>query len=176
MAASKDSIHLIPKCDLKHYWSLELDELKSRSKDMYDLWFIAGKPRCGVTFTLMNDSKYKYKLAVRNTIKSYENKVSDELYDNLLEKNMPSFWKTRRSKLSAKPVHATHVSGLSNDSDIAEMFACKFATISDSKNRNRDQRCDASLCTDGYSVTSNNDEIGYRYLMLLTWIMLFSIS
>ena len=35
----------------------------------------------------------------------------------------------------------------------------KFATISYSKNRNSDQRRDASLCTDGYSVTSNNDEI-----------------
>ena len=107
----------------------------------------------------MNDAKYKYKLAVRNTIKSYENKVSDELYDNLLEKNMSSFWKTWKSKLGAKPVHTTHVSGLSNDSDIAEMFACKFATISDSKNRNSEQKRDASLCTDGYSVTSNNDEI-----------------
>ena len=74
---------------------------------------------------------------------------------------LASFRKTGKIKLGAKPVHATHVSGLSNDSDIglAEMFACKFAANSNSKNRNSDQRCDASLCTDGYSVTSNNDEI-----------------
>jgi len=53
---------------------------------------------------------------------------------------MSSFWKTWKSKLGAKPVHATHVSGLSDDSDIAEMFACKFATISNSnKNSSGDE-------------------------------------
>jgi len=137
MTAAKETIPLIPKSALKHYWSAELDELKSISKDMYDLWCAASKPNHGVIFNLMKNAKYKYKLAVRHTIKSFENRVSDELYDNLIEKDMLSFWKTWNSKLGSKPIYATQINGLSSDLSIADIFADKFASISQSNPSSR---------------------------------------
>ena len=115
MTAAKETIPLIPKSALKHYWSAELDELKSISKDMYDLWCADSKPNHGVIFNFMKNAKYKCKLAVWHTIKSFEYRVSDELYDNWIEKDMLSFWKTWNSKLGSKPIYATQVNGLSSD-------------------------------------------------------------
>ena len=54
------------------------------SKDSYDLWVVYGKPCSGVLFDLMKDAKYKYKLAIRNAVRNYEHKFTDELYDHLL--------------------------------------------------------------------------------------------
>ena len=82
---------------------------------MYDLWCAASKPNHGVIFNLMKNAKYKYKL------KSFENRVSDELYDNLIEKDMLSFWKTWNSKLASKPIYATQINGLSSDLSIADI-------------------------------------------------------
>jgi len=64
---------------------------------------------------LFLDSSMLQKMAVRHTIKSFESRVSDELYDNLIEKDMLSFWKTWNSKLGSKPIYATQVNGLSSD-------------------------------------------------------------
>ena len=86
----------------KHYWSAALSDLKTNSKDAFDMWQLCGKPSTGALFDLMKDAKYKYKLAVRQAIRTYEGKFSDELYEHLLSKDMNSFWKTWSSKAGKK--------------------------------------------------------------------------
>jgi len=54
----------------------------------------SGKPRSGDIFEIMKSSKYKYKLAIRHAIQSFENRFSDDLLQDLLCKDYCSFWKT----------------------------------------------------------------------------------
>jgi len=64
---------------MKHYWSATLNDLKMNSKDAYDdLRVLSGKPKYGCVFDIMKDAKYKYKPAVRDAIRSYEDQFSDD--------------------------------------------------------------------------------------------------
>ena len=64
--AADASIPIVPRQAMKHYWSATLNDLKSNSKDAYDImWVLSGKPKYGCMFDIMKDAKYKYKLAVR---------------------------------------------------------------------------------------------------------------
>ena len=129
--AADYNIPRLPRSALKHYWSAELDELKQGSKDTYDLWIILGRPQSGDIYQLMRNAKYKYKLALRQSIQSFENRFSDELYESLIHKNFTGFWKTWKSKCVKNKTIAHNVDGLYIDSEIAECFKSKFSILSD---------------------------------------------
>jgi hypothetical protein len=42
----------IPKSALKHYWSVELNELKQKSCEACNIWYSAGKPKSGDLYML----------------------------------------------------------------------------------------------------------------------------
>lgn len=124
--AAVECIPRVPCSALKHYWSVALDDLKRNSKDAYDLWILDGRPHSGSIYNLMKDAKYKYKLGVRHAVREYEDRFSDELYDQLLAKDMPGFWKTWSSKSSKKVINIPNVDGSVGDPTIAEVFRRKF--------------------------------------------------
>jgi hypothetical protein len=124
--SSINCIPRVPNSALKHYWSAALDELKRNSKDAFDVWVLGGKPRNGIIFDLMKDAKYKYKLAVRHAVNEYEDKFSDELYEHLLSKDMPGFWKTWSAKTGKKFMNVPNIDGNVDDVAIAEVFRSKF--------------------------------------------------
>jgi len=66
---------------MKHYWSTALVDLKLASINTYDVWVLSGKPKQGPVFDVMKDAKYKYKLAVRDAVQSYEIRFIDDLYE-----------------------------------------------------------------------------------------------
>ena len=75
----------------------------------------------------MKSSKYKYKLAIMHAIKSFENRFSDDLLQDLICKDYCSFWKIKNHK---NPVSASNINGLVEDMDIAEHFRSKFSDVS----------------------------------------------
>jgi len=60
------------------------------------MWVSSGKAKQGLAFDVMKDAEYKYKLALRDATRSYENRFSDHLYDHLLA--MTKFWKVWSAK------------------------------------------------------------------------------
>ena len=54
--------------------------------NIYRIWVAAGKPKQGTIFNDMKDAKYKYKLAVRDSVRFYESRFSDDLLDNNMKK------------------------------------------------------------------------------------------
>jgi hypothetical protein len=58
------------------------------------MWILCGRPRYGPVYDTMRSAKYKHKQAIRNPVKDYENKFSDELYEQMLAKDMFSFLKS----------------------------------------------------------------------------------
>jgi len=77
-------------------------DLKQESKETYDLWVLCGRPRNGSMYELMESAKYKYKLAIRDAVKSFENRFSDELFEHLLSKDLNGFWRMWSAKTSKK--------------------------------------------------------------------------
>jgi hypothetical protein len=70
--AAQESIPVVPKAALKHYWSAVLDDLKINSKESHDLWLLYGKPvtvlfmsLCGLLNIVTNS------IAIRDAIKTY---------------------------------------------------------------------------------------------------------
>ena len=124
-ALSRSTHNCIPQVQrsaLKHYWSAALSDLKTNSRDSYDMWLLCGRPNCGAVFDLMKDAKYKYKLAVRQAIRIYEGRFSDELFEHLLNKDMNNFWKTWSSKTCKNVLTVAHIDGEADDHKIADIF------------------------------------------------------
>jgi len=128
-AASNACVPSIPRSALKHYWSVELDELKEQSKNSYDMWIYYGRPRSGDIYISMQQSKLRYKQAIRQAVKSFENRFTDQLIDSFSKKDMRSFWKTWQFKNRRNSVSIPHVDGLVDSSDIAEHFKNKFSSL-----------------------------------------------
>jgi len=74
----------------------------------------------------MNSSKYKYKLAIRDAVKSFENSFSDELHEHLLSKDINGFWRMWSAKTSKKILSVSNVDGKTSSHDIAGAFKNKF--------------------------------------------------
>jgi len=129
VVAADNCIPKIPRKAIKHYWSAVLDDLKQDSIDTYDIWVGAGKPRSGTVFSIMKNAKYRYKLAVKDAVRAFEEKCSDELYDNLLSKDLNNFWKCWKKKQCKNVTKISTIDGKCDDLDIAEVFKSKFSSV-----------------------------------------------
>ena len=121
--AAKAFVPQIPKAALKHYWSIALDDLKQDSCNAHDVWLAAGKPRNGQIYELKKNAHYKYKLAVKDAMSSFEGRFTDDLLDNYLHKDMNKFWETWKKNANKGPPVIPHIEGATDDSDIANKFA-----------------------------------------------------
>jgi len=75
----------------KHWWSQELDELKSECVQITDQWRSAGCPRSGEINSLRLKCKLRYKAAIKQAIQHADEEFNDELADYLCQKEFDSF-------------------------------------------------------------------------------------
>jgi len=125
------SVLILHKNAMKHYWSITLDELKGNSLSRYRIWVAAGKPKQGTIFHDMKDAKYKYKLAVRDAVRSYESRFSDDLFDHLLSKDMQGCWEVWAHKTCVTSVDS--IDGKTGDLEIANAFKDSLNVCSNRK-------------------------------------------
>ena len=74
-------------------------------------------------------TKLKYEHALKQAFVNFENKHDDEIYLHFLNKDIPEFWKSWKSKFKRKVVNNVQINGLSDDTDISNCFADHFASI-----------------------------------------------
>lgn len=122
-------IPLIRQGILKSYWSDELNELKKASVEAHQLWLAFGKPNGGVINDIRKNSKYKYKLAIRNAIHMADVEDDDELSQLYLKKDITKFWKKWNSRFLKHDSVPTSVNGCTKDADIAEEFSKSFSNV-----------------------------------------------
>ena len=70
----------------------------------------------------MKDAKYKYKLAVRDAVRSCESRFSDDLFDQLLSKDMQGLWKVWAHKTCKSVISVDSIDGKTDDLKIANAF------------------------------------------------------
>jgi len=76
----------------KHWWSPELDELKSMCIDATTLWRCHGCPRSGPINTNRLQCKYQYKVAIKAAIAESQSTFNDDMAEYLNDKDDVNFW------------------------------------------------------------------------------------
>jgi len=123
------AMHAIPmiRCDSrKPYWTGELQELKEDSVQAHKAWIAQGKPRQGWLNKLRLQSKYKYKVAIREAALTFEWDVDDELSQAYLRKDMDKFWKKWQQRFGKKNTVPPHIGGNTDSVGIAQQFKQAF--------------------------------------------------
>jgi len=87
-----------------------------------------------------------YNFSNTQAVSDYENRFSDELFEQLLSKNVAGFWRTWSVKTSKNFLNVPNIDGKTNDGKIAEVFRYKFESQADV--------CNACL----YAVDLSHDE------------------
>ena len=149
----------------KDYWSHELTDLKSASYDAFILWCDSGKPSSGPIYDLKRSTNYRFKLAVKNAKKAFDQRRSDNIHDNLVTGNTNKFWKSWQS-LHGKQKAGTRINGKIDSVDIANEFATNFKKIYDDANSDQAKRLsgefDSAYCT--YFNAHKHDDLSASYL------------
>ena len=142
----------------KHYWSVALSDLKSKSIEANALWRASGKPRHGHVFNLMKNAKYTYKLAIKDARRCSEESLSDDILDHLARKDMPGFWKQWNAIKRGVGCLPGAVDNATTPTEIANKFATLFKTVSDNAYVERTSVILNQLPTYDANVWSFNDD------------------
>jgi hypothetical protein len=126
LLAIKQADLLLPRTNViarKPYWSPELSELKRGSVESHKIWVVNGKPKSGLFFDNMKDSRYKYRRALRIEKNEMNKCNNDCLYDGLINKEPVKFWKAWGKMNKSKVSFAPRIDGHVVEKDIASAFA-----------------------------------------------------
>jgi len=106
-------------------------------------------------YELMKSAKCKYKLAISDSVKSFENRFSDKLYEHLLSKDLNGFLRMWSAKTSKKILSVSNVDGKTSSRDIAGAFKTKFELQSCTGNAAMgfDNRCNNNCIIDDWLFT-----------------------
>ena len=124
--ASQLTIPLTGKNFFKHWWDLELNELKMKSYEACAFWKQSGSPRSGPIFQLMSKHKFLYKQRINEKREESRLEVTNDLHSALLNKNNTQFWKSWNNKFNSTKTIPKMVDGINNDQSIANAFAGFF--------------------------------------------------
>ena len=105
----------------------------------------------------MKDDQYKYKLYLREQKETNRDVITDSLFNNLINKDTKSFWKTFKSKIGNNRIQEKIIDGNIKEQDIAESFAITFSkacnpNTSDYFNKSRNHYDARKMSYCGYSL------------------------
>ena len=103
--------------------------MKDKSIFWNYLWKSAGCPAAGTLHHIKASCKLKYKLAIKQAFFEFETQHNDQLFDHLLNKRVPEFWKCLASKFRCKLTKDIYVNGSNKPSDVAHAFAGHFGSV-----------------------------------------------
>ena len=150
----------------KSYWNNELSDLKTASFEAFQLWRDSGKPLSGPIFDLKKKSHYRYKYAIRNAKRRFDQNLCDSIHLDLLNKDSNGFWKAWKSVHGNGKDESVRVNGKFNDIDIANEFASNFQKVYEEANSEQAKRLSyefRSLYSD-YFDSHKTDDLYSAYL------------
>jgi len=127
------------------------------------MWIYFGRPRSGEIYITMQQSKLRYKQEIRQVVKTFENRFTDQLVDSFCKKDMSTFWRTWQSKNRRNPVSIPHVDGLVDSCDIAEHFKDKFSSLA-APQSNKNNNDAANVRSDIYARMHDGISIQHHLL------------
>ena len=113
----------------KHWWDIELQELKMKNIESHKLWIAAGRPMSGELYDRKRVCKAQYRRSLRHHQREVTCSISNDLHDCLVQKDVSNFWKTWNSKFKRHKPQSPSVGGFTRKTDIANAFADNFASV-----------------------------------------------
>ena len=118
------TIPRIPHASLRPFWNDECDDLKDKSIFWHNLWKSAGSPAAGTLHQIKASCTLICKLAIKQAFLEFENQHNDQLFDHLLNKRVPEFWKCWASKFRCNLTKDIY--GSNKPSNVYHAFADHF--------------------------------------------------
>jgi len=127
-SSMNDCVPMVRNGGLKPFWNSELQDLKQASIDAHRLWKLCDKPRHGIVNKLRLESKYRYKLKIKELEYLSDHDFDDELSNLYVRKDTNAFWRKWNSRFSKRAAVPVNIDGVSNDVDIANAFCESFSS------------------------------------------------
>ena len=113
----------------RHGWSDYVDELHKSARECFLLWRDTGKPRQGQVFNMMQQSRARFKYAIR-AVKQRENALRREsLAKKMTNNSNCAFWKEIKKMNNVNTPLPNCIAEMSGGSNIAELWREQFSEL-----------------------------------------------
>jgi len=117
----------------KFWWDEELNILKQESINSAKLWKTSGKPRSGNIFKNYQTARSAYRKSLREHQRMEDSSYTNNLHEDLADKNGKDFWKWWRAKFEHSAKY-DQIDGCTDRQEIAEKFVQHFSDACSSAN------------------------------------------
>ena len=93
------------------------------------MWKSAGKPRFGEICFSMNQSRLRFKSALKFCQHNESQMRADALARSMMNKDMNGFWIDVKKNTNSNVSLATNIDGSVGDTEIAEMWKCHYKSL-----------------------------------------------
>jgi len=76
----------------KHWWDIELHDLKIKSLESHKFWTAAGRSMSGEVYDRNRVCKAQYRRSLRRHQRETSHSISNDLHDCLVQKDVSKFW------------------------------------------------------------------------------------
>ena len=104
-------------------------ELHTIARHEYIAWRSAGKPRFGGICLSMNQSRLRFKSALKFCQHNENQMRADALARSMMNNDMAEFWKDVKKNSNSNVSLATNVDGSVGNTEIAEMWKCHYKSL-----------------------------------------------
>lgn len=95
-----------------------------------------GRPHTGPVACEMRKARAEYKLYLKQQRYDEHTRFTNDLHEALVNKNLPSFWRSWNAKFGRKRICSQVINGVSDHGNIAEVFRSNFESASRPNNAN----------------------------------------
>ena len=106
-----------------------MKELHAIARHDFVMWRSAGKPRFGEICLSMNQSRLRFKSALKYCQQNETIMRANALAESMMNNGMNGFWKDVHKITNSKVPLATKVDGCVGDAKIAEMWKCHYKSL-----------------------------------------------
>ena len=132
-ALSLAATQTVPSCKqnfFKYWWDEECQILKDTSISKHRAWVEVGQPHLGPVACDMHKARAEYKLYLKQKRYAEHTQFTNDLHEALIDKNLPSFWRSWNAKFGRKRICSQVINGVSDHGNIAEVFRSNFESAS----------------------------------------------
>ena len=130
------SKHCIPSSKIDYYkehivpgFNEHVKELHTFARHDYITWRSAGKPRFGGICLSLNQSRLRFKGALKFCQHNENQMRADAFARSMMNNDMTESWKDVKQNTISNVFLATNVDGSVGDTEIAEMWKCHYKSL-----------------------------------------------
>lgn len=110
-------------------WNDYVEEHHVIARDGFHLWDLIGRPRQGVIYENMKQTRARFKYALRYCKKQEECILADKLANDLSDKDLVGFWKSVKKLNNTKTPLTNTMGDVSGEVNIAECWRKHFSAL-----------------------------------------------